>query len=153
MSAFLCDSYHIVRMAAHIAASQESSPDVAAWMGAAMGTANVASIQSRYPDTVERFEDAPGLVTDCADGVTGYIAKCAEAARVEWADDHDPNAMYGAASCYSYQCCEYAGWKRSDGFALYVLALSLAVADGGRERAGCWELEPLDSPVPARLTS
>ena len=75
MSAYLCNSYQIGRMAAYITAKQEAyvhyhtdainavtrGADQAAQIASLLASSNVASIQGRYPDTAEDFEGAPGV--------------------------------------------------------------------------------------------
>ena len=151
MSAFLCSAYHIGRLAAYIDAHEarrvqyftdiKPGEDHAARIAARMAAANVASVQGRYPDTRFVFADAPGVIDETADGPLGYIAKCAAAARIEWAGDHSHPDMENAARCYAYQCCEYDGWQQSDALALQRLAWEHAVGQIMKDiTADGWEL-------------
>ena len=155
MSAFLCSSYHIGRLAAYVVSkkdayvkyhadvSQALGAELAAEVAAKMAASNVASIQGRYPDTREVFENAPGLITDTQDGhPLSYISLCAQAARVEWKGEHTPADIVQAADCYAYQSCEYEGWNDSEGLALMRLVKDTAVAElmKGFEANG-WELQ------------
>jgi hypothetical protein len=144
MSAYLCDSYQIGRMAAYIISGENASyvhyhadainaatqgSDLAAQVGSLLAAANVASIQGRYPDTAADFAGAPGVVSETKDGVLSYISLCAQAARLEWRGDHTPAEMITAADNFSYQACEYEGWKTSDAFRLVAFMKDGAVSE------------------------
>ena len=154
MSAFLCSSYHVGRLAAYIAAkggeyvryhaevsTTGRGADLATEIAQLMARENVASIHGRYPDTVENFTDAPGTVRETHDGDDTYVMWCGEAARVEWRGEHSAPDMIQAADCYSYQSCEHDGWKASQGHALFRFAKDLAVKElmKGQDANG-WEL-------------
>ena len=162
MSAFLCSSYHIGRLAAYIEAHDGervryfveplAPADRVGQIAARLAVANVASVQGRYPDTVENFESAPGLISDSAEGVLGYISKCAEAARTEWRGDHRAVDIEQAVRCYEYQSCEYDGWEGSDGAKLANMAYRTAVRAilEGNDADG-WELDEDRSGRPAGI--
>ena len=148
MSAYLCSAYHVGRIAAliasesgkyvkyHVDVPQDTKlgAEMAALIASKLATSNVASIQERYPDTVDDFAGSPGVISECKDGPVGYIAACAQAARAPfvlsriaplnfaWA------VMVKACDCFGYQACEYDGWKESDGYKLNEIAKSIATA-------------------------
>ena len=165
MSAFLCTSYHIGRLAAYVAAKKGSyvryhidvnatveGGELAAIIADKLSAANVASIHGRYPATSEDFANSPGLISDCEDGEVGYMIRCRQAARLGWAGDHSPADMVQAADCYDYQACEYDGWESSDAFKLLRLAKDTAVSDLMRDHeANGWELDKSKSQRPTGI--
>ena len=106
MSAFLCSSYHVGRLAAYIVAKQERyvkyhadvpetlvGEELARLVSAKLAVALITSIQARYPDTIENFSGAPGVISDTAEGEGGYLTACAQAASLDWRSDHRPEDM------------------------------------------------------------
>ncbi len=166
MSAFLCSSYHVGRLAAYIVAKQERyvkyhadvpetlvGEELARLVSAKLAVALITSIQARYPDTIENFSGAPGVISDTAEGEGGYLTACAQAASLDWRSDHRPEDMIQAADCFDYQACEAETWKECEAFRLIRLAKDSAVSDLTRDlEAEGWELKEEQSKRPAGIS-
>ena len=140
MSAYLCDSYHIGRVAAYLAEKQGircrlhakglrilEGSELAAQIAGILAQANVESINARYPDTVDDFAGSPSRISDTESGkAIDYVMLCRQAARLVWCSDHSHADMYEAAKSLDYQSCEYGGWRESDAFSLCRLARDTA---------------------------
>lgn len=67
---------------------------------------NRKSIECRYPDTVENFDNAPGPI-----GESFRITS--RDFRHPWLDI-DPVQVLKSCHCFAYQACEHDGWKKSE---------------------------------------
>lgn len=121
MSAFLCDAYHIGRMAAYIAQDRDSqgynghhleeqdTDEHGPLIAQHLAAANLASVRQRYPDCEN---DLPGEIANEDD--THYLLRCRQAARR--LIHHMPAVdMLKACDCWEYQSCEIEGWETSLG--------------------------------------
>lgn len=137
MSAYLCSSYQIGRLAAYLAGAKEDAgrvhyfaasinsttegPLLAAAIAAEFAQANAASVSARYED-----KD----ITCWGYGTLGeYVEACEEAAWVPWKDDFKPHEMIGACDNFSYQACETEDWDTSDAATLLQMVKDRAVTN------------------------
>lgn len=107
MSAYLCDPYHIGRLAAFLEHEEKRSPAVQ--IAKILAHANVRSVIARYPDVAEDFSGVPGPVG--LQSPEDYVQQCVKEAELFWADDFTPADMYSAAACFAYQACEAGDWR------------------------------------------
>ena len=159
MSAYLCDPYHIGRLAAfevrkavgptgenrhyfehHLKTEnpQEWAPAIAQ----ALARLNLDSVMARYPsDREDGTIDLPGPTF--VDTEMVYILACRAAARYRWSNDqHSILQMLMACACYEYQSSELDGWEQTPGaFWLNAIRKSLINALPGYEDCGGWGLE------------
>ena len=77
----------------------------AAAVGQMLWDANRCSIEARYPDTVDDFSRAPGPIGESF----SYDRHCGN----PWAE-MDPLQVIKACHCFTYQACEYEGWRDSE---------------------------------------
>jgi len=121
MSAFLCDAYHIGRMAAYVAQDRDSqgynghhleesdTDEHGPLIAQHLAIANLASVRRRYPDCEDQL---PGEVMNEDD--THYLLRCRQASRHR--SHHMPAVdMLKACDCWEYQSCEIEGWEGSKG--------------------------------------
>lgn len=121
MSAFLCDAYHIGRMAAYIAQDRDSqgfngfhlkegdTDEHGPLIAQHLAAANLASVRQRYPDS---GNELPGPIE--VEDDTHYLLLCRQASRrlIHYMPAVD---MLKACDCWEYQSCEAEGWETSKG--------------------------------------
>ena len=83
-----------------------SDRDRASEVGMMLWAENWASINYRYPDTVEDHSQVPGPADFRPDHVLAY--------RYTRARTLEPVAVLKAIACYEYQSCEHPGWRSSE---------------------------------------
>ena len=87
-------------------------------LGQMLWDENRRSIEHRYPDTVEDFDNAPGPIDET------YIYSQFQVAPFP---DYDPVQVIKACHCYEYQACEHPGWAGSEAKAVTDALLAAAV--------------------------
>jgi hypothetical protein len=75
-------------------------------VGQMLWAENLASINARYPDTIEDHEHIPGPCDFRPDDVAIYVWENVPGTL-------DPLAIIDATGCYEYQSCEHEGWRDS----------------------------------------
>ena len=91
-----------------------SEDDRAAEVAQMLWDENIASINARYPDTIDHPEKMPGTVGE------NYTIARADFRRPYM--HRDPVEILKACDCYEYQSCEHAGWQESEAYA-FIQAL------------------------------
>ena len=135
MSAYLCSSYMIGRLAAYLNHHREDSgrvhyfaedinatvegTDLAMAIATVFAVANADSVNARYTD---KDMTAWGY-----DSLGDFVEECERAAIAPWKDDFKPHQMIGAADNFSYQACEFDGWHTSDAATLLQMVKDRAV--------------------------
>lgn len=81
---------------------------------------NFASINARYPDTIEHPEGSPGVISEAEAGfVYGEH-------RDLFLHNIEPAQVLKACDCLEYQSCEHDGWETSEAHAFLVSLRSSA---------------------------
>lgn len=92
--------------------------DAASDLGQILWTANLDSIEARYPDTKGKPERMPGRIGEV------YIYAHAK----DWPSDMiDMVQVLKSVRCLVYQCNEYEGWEKSEAFRICEALQSAAI--------------------------
>lgn len=141
MSAFLCNPYHIGRIARFaadeggsyvkygipaVAARVQREPDEAApAIAFYLAGLNAESVASRYEET--DFSKLPGPAPGFESEVDYQLA-CSAASRERMPPRIGTFEILQALRCFEYQTCEKAGWVGSPGFCAVQWINKLAIA-------------------------
>lgn len=83
--------------------------DAASELGQILWTANLDSVEERYPDTKDSPARIPGRIGEV------YIYSHSK----DWPSDMiDAVQVLKSVACLEYQSCEYDGWKKSEAAAI-----------------------------------
>lgn len=111
MSAWMVNKEHIDVLVSGAVAFKLVEPTDAEQTGKMMWAENLASINYRYPDTIDDTTNIPG---PCEfEGIETVAAYTFEPRSIE-----DPAFLLKQLHCYDYQSCEHHEWKQSNSFAL-----------------------------------
>jgi hypothetical protein len=88
--------------------------DSAAEVARMLWDENKASVNARYPDTIDHPENMPGTVGE------NYTITRADFRKPYM--HREPVEILKACDCYEYQSCEHAGWPESEAYA-FIQAL------------------------------
>ena len=148
MSAFMVDRNHIrflVATARQYAASNygfswfyegkytnldTSDRDQASKFGQILWDANLKSIHARYPDTMSKPENIPGLIGET------YIYAHGR----DWPREIAPVQVLKAIAGLSYQSCEYDEWEDSEAYAILESLKSAAIHNLPGYENATWEI-------------
>ena len=135
MSAYLCSSYQIGRLAAYLAHHREDAQrvhyfaedinatvegtDLAMAIATVFAVANADSVNARYTEK--------DMVCWGWESLGEYVEACEAEASKPWKDDFKPHQMIGAADNFSYQACETEDWHTSDAATLLQMVKDRAV--------------------------
>ena len=75
---------------------------------------NFASINARYPDTIDNPENSPGVITEAE---SGFVYGKHEDLFLY---SIDPAQVLKSCDCLEYQSCEHDGWEDSQAHAFLV---------------------------------
>lgn len=137
MSAYLCSSYQIGRLAAYLVHHRDDArrvqyfaeninatvegTDLAMAVASELAVANADSVNARYTD---KDMTAWGY-----DTLGAFVEECERAAIAAWKDDFPPHKMIGACNNFDYQACETEDWRKSDACALIGMIKDRAVSE------------------------
>ncbi len=134
MSAYLCSSYQIGRLAAYLAHHKDDARRVqyfseinATVEGTALAMAIATIFAQANADSVNaRYTDKD--ITAWGYGSLGeYVEDCEAEASKPWKDDFKSHQMIGAADNFDYQACEVEDWRDTDAYALCGMIKDRAV--------------------------
>lgn len=90
-------------------AENELTYETADGVGLMLWATNLESINARYPDTLDDFDNIPGPVGLTPEVIAGYRWE-----RINGVRFLDPVVILKAIDCYEYQSCEHDGWETSE---------------------------------------
>lgn len=94
---------------------------------------NVASVNARYPDTVNNPQDMPGVIVEVGCQITFRFTRNAA--------DLTPLQILKACRCFDYQACETDDWKESDARRVIDYIESRAINDLPGYDSAKWEID------------
>lgn len=172
MSAFICEEYHIGRLAAYLVHQIDSDPrfailfpkaaeridaaeDEAALIGPVLGPAQVAALalaNANLASIEARYGEHHGMHAE-GDTDTSYRVACVAESRRGWCGEHSHADMFLAAKCFEYQACGYDGWRASEAREMVVTIRELAGSALARAESDVWSLRKPEGPQTILLSS
>lgn len=110
-----------------------SDRDQAARVGQMLWDENLKSIHARYPDTIEKPDNIPGVIGEV------YVYAHSRPYRL---DQIDFVQLLKAIHCLKYQFCEHDEWQRSQAYAFLRALEGAAVRSLAGYDDAQWEIEP-----------
>ncbi len=135
MSAYLCSSYQIGRLAAYLAHHKDDArrvqyfseinatvegTNLAMAIATVFAQANADSVNARYTEK--------DMVCWGWESLGEYVEACEAEASKPWKDDFKHHQMIGACDNFGYQACETEDWYTSDAYALIGMIKDRAVS-------------------------